>query len=83
MLIKTMKSAIPAKAWRSFLFQKTDDVLFARLQIIQKVSKKLIDITITICRFVLGTRPRRIRVRAHTRILNGKKVFVKAHWRHI
>ena len=26
-----MESAIPAKAWRSFLFRKTDDVLFTGL----------------------------------------------------
>lgn len=33
--------------------------------------------------FVQGTSVRRVRVRSYWRVRNGKKVFVRAHWRFV
>lgn len=75
-----MESANPAKAWRSFLFSKTVDVLFPQdLQTQLYHMRNFIRFFVGI--FVQGTSVRRVRVHAYKRVRNGKTEFVKAHWR--
>ena len=77
-----MEDAIPVKAWRPFLYRWTEysSHKIHKLQYLKmSINNKLIFVGIV----VLGTSVRRVRVRAHKRVRNGKTESVKAHWRHV
>ena len=76
---QTMESAIPAKAWRSFLL-KTGDVLFPQDSRIQLFIMLKVRILVGI--LVQGASARRVRIHAFKRVRNGKIELVRAHWRH-